>query len=508
MRHVERLVESALDANTAALAQAVQVSGPRIVVFNPLPWSRDCIVQAQRSESGVASSSATPSPMRLKDAATGEIVTAECVEGLVPTFVAKDVPSLGYRTFVPIGGNGLPQESALQADESLLENEFFRVQLDTGRGTVASLVDKRSGRELVDAQAVHGFGQYLYERFDADVDRAYLEAYCKTKPWPDWAEQFGKPDLPSAKEMPYSAVSPRDFRVSVRRGVVSHSVTMTADAGHNMPHGIRTTVTLWQGQPFVDVEVAIQGKTIDPWPEAGWLCFPLNVANPTFRLARLGSVIDPSKDIWPGANHEVFCLSGGMTVSGPDGAGVGLCPLQSPLVSLGHPGLLRYSKRWTPREPRVFVNLFNNVWGTNFQQWIADVPASSVRIWAAAPSDADLVRWSWESRRPVQAARFDGPAGPLPPICSGIGLSRDGVLITAFGPNPDGPGILLRLWEQIGSDSPCHLRLPAALHDRVAQPCNLRGVPCGEPIHCKGGAITIPLRRFAPTSVVLREYMG
>ena len=70
-----------------------------------------------------------------------------------------------------------------------------------------------------------------------------------------------------------------------------------------------------------------------------------------------------------------------MTVLGQC-AGVGLCPLDSPLVSLGHPGVFEYSKEFTPREPVVFVNLYNNTWGTNFQQWIDRVPQSSVRIWS------------------------------------------------------------------------------------------------------------------------------
>jgi hypothetical protein len=37
-------------------------------------------------------------------------------------------------------------------------------------------VDNRSGRELVDASAAHGFGRYLYERFDSNQVDDYAKA--------------------------------------------------------------------------------------------------------------------------------------------------------------------------------------------------------------------------------------------------------------------------------------------------------------------------------------------
>ena len=49
-----------------------------------------------------------------------------------------------------------------------IENEFFRVTLDPARCGIRSIVDKRTGRELVNTQSPYALGQYLYERFDAD----------------------------------------------------------------------------------------------------------------------------------------------------------------------------------------------------------------------------------------------------------------------------------------------------------------------------------------------------
>ena len=60
---------------------------------------------------------------------------------------------------------------------------------------------------------------------------------------------------------------------------------------------------------------------------------------------------------------------------------------------------------------------------------------------------------------------------------AGIELSRKGVLVTALGPNPDGDGTLLRLWEQAGEGGVCTVRLSEALRNAALQPCDLRGTP-------------------------------
>ena len=79
------------------------------------------------------------------------------------------------------------------------------------------------------------------------------------------------------------------------------------------------------------------------------------------------------------------------------------------------------------------------------------------------------------------------------------------MLVTAFGPNPDGEGTVLRLWEQAGQDGLCRIRLPDGLHAATAQPCDLRGRPQGEPIPVRAGELQVRLGHFAPASMILKE---
>ena len=484
----------ALTADLDALARAVGSPGRRIVVFNPLPWPRDGVVSLEMP--------AAAERAGLKDLATGEPVACES-EGKMLSFVARGVPAMGYRTYVPVEGRG-PQAASGGAAERTLDNEAFRLRLDPGRGTIASLVDKRSGREWVDPAADRGLGQYVYVRFDADDAKSYVKAYCKFMA--DWViNDFAKPGLPPATVAPHREASPKNFQCEIRRGPVLTVASMTAAAGADVPHDVTLRVTLPAGQPYIDIEWKVANKKPDPWPEAGWLCFPLAIDQPTFRLGRLGSLVDPAKDICRAANFEIFCLNTGVNVMGRDGMGVGLCPIDSPLVSLGQPGLYRYSKTFGTRKSAVLVNLYNNLFGTNFQQWIGGSWTSRVRLWAMGgqTAEADLVSPAWEARSPLRAAMFDGPAGTLPPSRTGVELSRRGVLVTALGPNPDGEGTLLRLWEQAGQDGPCRVRLPDSLRTAKVQPCDLRGQPHGEPIVPRDGWIEVPLGHFAPASMIV-----
>jgi hypothetical protein len=357
---------------------------------------------------------------------------------------------------------------------------------------------------LVDPASEYGLGQYVYERFDADEAAAYVKAYCRNlAPWV--FQDFAKSSLPPAKDVPHISASPRNFRLSISRGPLWTVATMRAAAGKEVPHDVTLRVTLFADQPYIDVEWQVTGKKADPWPEGGWLCFPLKIDQPRFRLGRLGSVTDPAKDIVRSGNFDTFCLNTGLNVLGSDSSGVGLCPIDSPLVGLGYPGLYRYSRTFEPRKPLVLVNLFANVYGTNFQQWIGGTWSSRVRLWAVDGKklESDLITPAWEARSPLQAIMVDAPAGGLPPLQAGIELSRKGVLVTALGPNPDGAGTLLRLWEQAGEGGMCAVRLPEALSKAALQPCDLRGRPRGGPIAPRDGRYQIPLAPFAPASFLL-----
>ena len=503
IEQAQALAQPLLDERLRALANSVGHRGRRVVVFNPLPWTRDGVVTMDRET--------LPIPA-LRPAEGGRAIPVEAL-GAEVRFVASQVPAFCYRTYavvadgVPLPGKSLsPAGAALVRANGILENRFFVATVSPEQGTLRSLIDKRSGRELVDPAAPHGLGQYLYERFSADEVSAYVKAYVKISA--DWAtNELGKPNLPPARDVPYVARSPRRFTLRAEQGAEAATAIMTAVPADGLP-GVTTRVVLYQDQPYLDLEVTLHDKPADPWPEAGWLCLPFAINSPRFRLGRLGGIIDPTRDIVPGANRHMLGVNTGVLITDPQGGGVGLCALDNPLISLDAPGCWKYAKDFVPRRPAVYLNLFNNQWTTNFRLWNSGTWTARVRLWAVASrqdTTAALIAPSLEARYCLLAAVADGAPGPLPASRTGLTVEGKNALVTAFGPNPDGPGTILRLWEHAGRSGNLRVHLPPGMRAAQVIPVDLRGQRAGRPVAVRAGTFKVGLEAFAPASFVIGE---
>jgi len=485
----ENLVTNALAERMNLLAQNVAADGARVVVFNPLPWARSGEVAAPLPPGDYSA---------VRDLSTGKTVDAVVADGTTLRFFAGDVPPGGYKTFQPVAGKAPAMAAANQT--GAIENEFLRLRVDAARGGVVSLVDLKSGRELVAAQDENSFGSYMQERFAKTNADAFTKAY--TRGWASHpGSDFDKP-IPLAWQQPYAALTLNNWTVLVQSNPLAKTIILHSADAAPFAKSVTLKYTLPAGQPYLDLEWTIDEKTANPLPEGGWLCFPFNLEQPKFQLTRLGSLIDPARDIIDGGNRELLCLNSGMTVTGPDGYGVGLCPLDSPLVSLGEPGLWKFAMHDFPRRGRVFINLYNNQWDTNFPLWQDGSWNSRVRLWVVRGGNAEknIITPSWEARLPLVAACGNGPRGQLPVEGTGLKLSRRGVLVTLFGPDSYSDKTLLRVWEQAGNSGSLTVSLPADFAATRAMPVNLRGEPAGEAVKIRNGGFTFKLGAFAPAS--------
>ncbi len=465
---------SLLDAQLERLSRSVAGENPRAAVFNPLPWKRSGLARID-----------------------GEICSID------------DVPALGYRTIVAGASNRqettrcLPQQEC--KGEGVLENAFFRVVYDRAIGSITSIVDKKSRRQLVRPDS-KGFGSFLYERFSAEQCDQFMCDYNLV--FPKWVTtQFTKPDLP--RDVPYRATRPTSVAHIIER---EHPDYRAAEFVYENDPGLPCRKLQWEIRlftttPAIDIALAIDGKRPDSWPEAGWMALPLNIDRPNFRLSRLGGIVDPAQDIIPGSNRHLLWLHHGMAVFGDDDYGVGICPIDAPAVSLGEPGCWRFSWDYIPKEADVFVNLFNNQWTTNFRLWNEGAWRQTVRLWTFDRYDPEssLIRPALETRFPMIAVSVPGGkgGGALPLAKKGLEVSSQNVLVTSFGIDPQTRKWMLRLWEQAGKDGPCTVAFPEGLTVRTVQRCDLRGHPIGERLPVEDGRLQINVGRYAPSNFEL-----
>ena len=468
-RNADKFASASLQGGLNALAKAVAISYHRTVAFNPLPWKRDVIIN-------------------------GSLV--------------KDIPAGGYMALPKVAVSSTRPVKA----GNTFANVNFKIVLDPKRGAIRSLIDKSSGRELIDSSGEHKFGQYLHEQFSADEIADYCTNYIRGKKneqgWNrySWAyAQIGKPNLPPASEMPYRSMTPANCTVTRSRCGNTTTLEMVAeenDTGVNYP--VTTRVQLYDDASYVDLELTIE-KPADIWPEAGWICLPFKVDAPQFRVGRNGFIMDPAKDIIPGGNRYMYAVGTGVAMFDKKGQGVGVCAPDTPLLSLGMPGCWKFDKTYIPAKPTAYFNLFNNQWTTNYRFWNEGKWTYRFRIWSFDEYDAakELITPSLEMRYPVQTASVNTGRGKLPTKQTGLSVSRQGVLVTAFGANPDGEGTLLRVWEQAGTSGKVTVDLPEAMKFKTAVPVNLRGEKIARPMSIESGKLQFDLGAYAPASFIL-----
>lgn len=473
IRDASKVSREITASNLTALAANVKSKKPSVLVYNPLPWERSGWVEMDGRK-----------------------------------LYVKNMPASGY-CLVPAGKAG-KETKELQRD--FIENAYYKVTFDPTKGSIVSLVDKQTGREWVDESAEHGLGQYLNERFTFEQTLDYTMTYQQDRAgnWPH--PGMHKPGMPSEKEVPYRAATPRNgqLKISDDGYVQTAELLMPSDNPNHLPAS-KQSISLYKDQPYLDMEVTLIDKAKDNWPEADWICLPFKIDRPEFNVYRQLGVMNPATDIQPGANRHLYAAEYGVTITDEDGAGIAVCPLDHPLVSLGEPGCWKYSDDYVPEKPVIYLNLYNNQWNTNFRYWYPGTWSSRVRLWTIetkgkeASESRQFVTRALEARNPLQTIVVDKHKGNLPPTLTGIELSRKGVIVTAFGEDPDGnAGTLLRVWEQTGASGKLTVTLPEGMKVSVAEPVDLRGEKKGAPIGVQSGQFEIELGAYAPASFILK----
>jgi len=173
---VRELGQGVRDGALQTIAAAVDLPGPgrSLLVYNPLSWTRDDLVEVDLGEGG---------PWRLLDA-EGRPVPGQPLDGGRYLLDVSGVPAYGYAAYTLEEGEDASQQltdgaAAIAAGERALENDFFRLELNE-RGEIVRLYDKLRGREVLAAGVVANEWQAYDDRprtvFDAwDLNTDYEE---------------------------------------------------------------------------------------------------------------------------------------------------------------------------------------------------------------------------------------------------------------------------------------------------------------------------------------------
>ena len=253
-----------------------------VTVFNPTAWERTDLATTGR----LYPLRANVKDIVVKDR-TGRRVPSQIIKSdkdgqgnlqvADVVFLAAKVPSVGYDTysleFTPEAAP--PEATDLRIDESqlLLENEFLQVRLSPKFGAIISLVDKKTGREMLagDKGAFPVFRGAPNQ--DYNLLGVFLQQKYQRKTWkiPDSYDSSTSLAAYEGTEKPAASAGETDWRAKINssiRWIEKGPLRATVKTHHDWPlMKFETYVTLSAGLPWVEVTSRVLAQ-IPPAPDA------------------------------------------------------------------------------------------------------------------------------------------------------------------------------------------------------------------------------------------------
>ncbi len=453
----------------ANLADAIPSGPGSVIVFNSLNWKRSGPVSVDLNKGD-----------EIVDVQTNQIVPCEIVtsgnDSNRVRFSALDVPPVGYKVYAMRPAKEAGPASATEK-VSTLESPYYRVQLDAETGAVRSIYDKQLQRELVSQDSPYHFGEYLYVT-GGDKGQNTMIFYSHV--------------LPKAELEVHPAHSGRI--VSVERtpdGMVAHLESEDLNTS-----SIKTEIRLFNGKKMIEFVENLDKKEVFT-KEAVYFAFPFALSQPQFQYEVQNGVVDPAKDMYPGAGHEWFTVQHWVSVE-QDGLSGSVFPLDAPLVTLGDINRGAWPEQFGKRSGTIFSYVMNNYWNTNYRAGQGGHFSFHYLVTSAlATTASDLSRTGWEEITPLEAdivtsqdkalaqptqnhqaataqssaapvdvntaQRIDGKRGSF------LEIADPNVLLETWKPAEDDNGTILRLLDFGGTERTVSIRIPWLHVDQVWQ---------------------------------------
>jgi alpha-mannosidase len=393
-------------------------SGVPVLVFNPLAWQRDGLVDVnvQLSASGSRIAVLDSQDRSLPFVILSKNESTHSYHLLVE---AGQVPSLGYRLLHVIG-HAQPFASDLKVHGFTLENNVIRVTVDQKTGCITSLYDKKANFETLAAGACGN----------------QLLAYTDTpKVWDAWNinPQYEKSpvDLGPAKSV--QVVESGPMRAVIRVTHATEHSTFSQD------------ITLYAGADYVDVV-----NDID-WHESHVMlkaAFPL-AASSNFATYEIpyGTIERPTtrKNSWEDAKFEVPAIR--WADLGNEHQGFSLIN-ESKYGYDAKDNVLRLTLLRSPLAPDPTADRGKNVFSYALYPHGGD--------WKQALT----MRRGYEYNYKLSAMQVEPHAGTLPQEHSFLCVNLNTVVMTAVKKAEDSDGLILRFYEWAGKTAAVTIHVP------------------------------------------------
>ena len=148
-------------------------SATGIAVINPSSWPRTDLVRVFIPESRLLGGESFAiieelSGARVPYVREGQLNPSNRPRGCWVTFLARDVPAMGYARYVVESGataasSSRRNRSSRDDGRQRSRSDAFRLSANLSEAHIAELIDRSTGRDLIDQEAPFGFNEYIYD---------------------------------------------------------------------------------------------------------------------------------------------------------------------------------------------------------------------------------------------------------------------------------------------------------------------------------------------------------
>ncbi len=261
------------------------------------------------------------------------------------------------------------EETAESEGYSLVEKENcltiigdeITVSVDKNSGAIVLLTDAATGKNYC-----KGCG-YEYEIVSSNAIAEYIRAYSYR--FYDWSvNDFGRLSYPV--NFAGAEFKPTLVRAMFEGDSIVCEYVNSEQSVREYGNAVSLRVVYTVLGKALNVRVSLQEKQATPYVEGGSFVFDLNLTNPEYTINKVGTLLDPARDIAKDANNKMYCMENFVDITDGEKS-IAVLSQDAPLFSIGESAVYKFKGEYESRsDAKIYINLFNNQWGTNFPQWM------------------------------------------------------------------------------------------------------------------------------------------
>lgn len=406
---------------------------PAVAVVNALSWARSGAVDVYIGHELVDPADAP----RFIDAATGAAVPAQVMrsrfEGSYWTLWVDDVPALGAKVLrVERGESDVVEAGGGTTSGTMLENDFYRVVADAETGSLSSVVDKETGRELVDPASPWDLGQVIFD-------------HLRDSHFSDHASYLERATRSSVRDVSVSVEGPGPLWRSLR-------ITASADdfITTDTQPGLVLEVRLYEHAKLLELHYTANKKYV-PEPNSMYVAFPFASGDGQFTYDAQGGLVTPGTNQLPGSSTDWQTVQSFVALQDAGGQ-ILLSSDEIPLVQFGEINMGKWQYVCEVDRPHVFSWVINDYWTSGFRGTKESVFQWSYALTSTADrANSTATRFGQAWRTPLAARVFPpADAAGRAAVFSTLRIAPDNILLVNARPARDGGGIVLHVRETDG----------------------------------------------------------